>query len=55
MTKSTFPPFREKALSQSAKEGTRTLDLRITNATRYQLRHFGTDIFKSLSIISILK
>ncbi len=25
----------------SAKEGTRTLDLRITNATRYQLRHFG--------------
>ena len=24
-----------------AEEGTRTLDLRITNATRYQLRHFG--------------
>lgn len=31
------------AFCYSAKEGTRTLDLRITNATRYQLRHFGMD------------
>lgn len=32
-----------QGLTLKAKEGTRTLDLRITNATRYQLRHFGMD------------
>ena len=43
--------------SLKAEEGTRTLDLRITNATRYQLRYFGLDCYsfpetQSFAIIS---
>lgn len=38
---------KNKFLSK-AEEGTRTLDLRITNATRYQLRHFGLRSCKTI-------